>query len=233
MKAVVLLCLLHALFAVTGGRFNWSTLSGSNQQSGVQDESGCDFQPEICGCCMMRRQMARMESFMNHAVEELKEELSYPQRDLRDKKTLRSVFSVALNNEEQLTCLGPFRDSRIILYEHVHINLGGSFDVTTGVFTAPFPGVYSFSVTVYGNPPPEGGLMTCASLMINGHVMTSLPEKTSQDREDSSTVVITIFLEGGDEVFVILPEECVVCDDERHMNSFTGYLIYTRPAEIV
>lgn len=138
----------------------------------------------------------------------------------------RSAFSVALNNDRSLTCYGPFPDNRLIVYKHVFINLGGSYNLQTGVFTVPRSGVYSLTVTIYGITGPGTVLSTCANLQVNGQVASSLFEQNGQDIEDSSSSVVAMQLRAGDQVAINLSRGCFICDNNNHYNTFTGFLLY-------
>lgn len=138
----------------------------------------------------------------------------------------RSAFSVAFNNDRSLICYGPFTDNKLIVYKHVFINLGDSYNLQTGVFTVPRSGVYSLTVTIYGITVPGGTLSTCANLQVNGRVASTLFEQNGQDIEDSSSGVVAMQLKAGDQVAVNLIKGCFICDNQNHYNTFTGYLLY-------
>uniref|UniRef100_A0A3Q3F773 Cerebellin 20 n=1 Tax=Labrus bergylta TaxID=56723 RepID=A0A3Q3F773_9LABR len=136
----------------------------------------------------------------------------------------RSAFSVALSLDQD--CFGPFNDSRIIIYKHAFFILGGSYSLSTGIFTVTRSGVYSLSVTIYGAHVSGETMSACANLEVNGKGVSSLLESNGQDLEDSATVVLAVNLTAGDEVAVILPKDCVLCDHNNY-NTFTGFLLYT------
>lgn len=139
----------------------------------------------------------------------------------------RSAFSVALTNGKNLKCFGPFRDDKLIIYEHIFINLGDGYSAETGIFTVPRSGVYSLALTVYSDAGSPGNtLAACASLRVNGQVVAGPREKNMQDQEDSATIVVALHLQAGDQVAVNLPIGCFLCDDNSHYNTFTGFLLY-------
>ena len=47
-----------------------------------------------------------------------------------------------------------------------------------------------------------------------------------QDQEDSTTTVLAMQLNAGDQVNVFLPEHCQLCDSNSHFNTFSGFLLY-------
>ncbi|KAG8002200.1 hypothetical protein GBF38_012590 [Nibea albiflora] len=167
--------------------------------------------------------MQRMRMYFDHAYGEINGLLTQTKTALDNKRASRSAFSVALNNSPRIVCLGPFSNDRVILYRHIFINLGSGYNMQDGIFTVPRTGVYSLSVTIY---TPFGNPHACAKLMVNDEVKSMIPEQNGQDGEDSATVVTTMKLYANDKVSVRLPSGCAVCDDTKHHNTFTGFLLY-------
>ncbi|XP_065816012.1 complement C1q-like protein 2 [Labrus bergylta] len=225
MRAVVLLCLLHAAFGKHDGKkYSWT--GPDHEMLWPVDSSQnhkCESNMLPCGCCLMQQQMWRMEEFFNYTLEAMKTELTIAKRTLNDTVS-RSAFSVALSLDQD--CFGPFNDSRIIIYKHAFFILGGSYSLSTGIFTVTRSGVYSLSVTIYGAHVSGETMLACANLEVNGKGVSSLLESNGQDLEDSATVVLAVNLTAGDEVAVILPKDCVLCDHNNY-NTFTGFLLYT------
>uniref|UniRef100_A0A7N6F6L1 C1q domain-containing protein n=1 Tax=Anabas testudineus TaxID=64144 RepID=A0A7N6F6L1_ANATE len=172
-----------------------------------------------CGCCLIQKQVQRLEQITSHTSNTTCFLFSvFP--------ASRSAFSVALNNVQSLSCYGPFTDNRVIVYKHVFINLGDSYNNSTGFFTVPRTGVYSLTVTIYGITSVSETLSTCANLQVNGRVVSTLFEQNGQDKEDSSSDVVAIQLRAGDRVAVNLIKGCFICDNNNHYNTFTGFLLY-------
>ncbi|XP_051253448.1 C1q-related factor-like [Dicentrarchus labrax] len=223
MRAIVLLCLLHAAFG-QDNRYGWNGPSSTVAQPNQDRSSECLADPASCGCCLMQKQVERMEMFFNYTYAEMKKEMTKTKVILDNMRASRSAFSVALNNNISLTCFGPFTTERFIIYKNVFINLGNNYNVQTGVFTAPRSGVYSLSITVYSssvNLP-----LPCANLLVNSKMVTSVKEQNGQDSEDSGSAVWAMKLMAGDQVAVVLPQGCAICDDKNHYNTFTGFLLY-------
>ncbi|XP_045930070.1 cerebellin 20 [Micropterus dolomieu] len=226
MRAIVLLCLLHEAFG-QDTLFSWNGPGRVNVPIAEPNPSDdCLLNQASCGCCLMQRQIQRMEWFFNITYDEMKKELTKSKTALDNMRASRSAFSVALNNEKSPTCYGPFPTDRLIIYKHVFINLGDGYNVQTGIFTVPRSGVYSLTVTIYATGLPGNKLVTCANLQVNGQVAYPLIEQNGQDLEDSSTVVMAIKLKAGDQVAVNMPKGCFVCDNNNHYNIFTGFLLY-------
>ncbi|TKS81361.1 Caprin-2 RNA granule protein 140 [Collichthys lucidus] len=167
--------------------------------------------------------MQRMSKFFDHAYGKVEEVLTETKTMLDNKRASRSAFSVALNNSPRPVCFGPFSADQVIMYTHIFINLGSGYSLQNGIFTVPRSGVYSLSVTIY---TPFGNPHACGNLMVNEKLVSVIPEQNGQDAEDSATIVTTMQLLANDRVFVILPRGCAVCDDTKHHNTFTGFLLY-------
>ncbi|XP_019963478.2 complement C1q-like protein 4 [Paralichthys olivaceus] len=224
MRAIVLLCLLGSAMAEDDS-FSWGG-PGKNVVDPAENNV-CLTDQASCGCCLMQQQIHRMETFFNMTLNQLEKELIKTMTVLNNVRDSRSAFSVALTNEDSLTCFGPFRDDKVIAYKHVFINLGNGYSVDTGIFTAPRSGVYSLALTVYSDAgSPGNSLAACATLQVNGQVVAGPREKNMQDQEDSATIVVALHLLAGDIVAVSLPIGCFLCDNNSHYNTFTGFLLY-------
>ncbi|XP_060929403.1 cerebellin-2-like [Limanda limanda] len=139
----------------------------------------------------------------------------------------RSAFSVSLT--DSMSCAAPAGSDQLIIYGNVLLNLGGSFNVQKGVFTVPQSGVYCLTVTIHAKAPFGTNVASCARLQVNGKpVMALLSEKKGNDPQDSSSIVVTLKLKADDEVAVLLPKGCVICNEDQgqHYNTFTGFLLY-------
>ncbi|KAM9359158.1 caprin-2-like [Symphorus nematophorus] len=229
MRAIVLLCLLEAAFTQAND-YSWMGPGKTTKTEGVnpKTENVCVTDQASCGCCLMQQQIHRMKEFFNMSLNELEKELTKTKNVLNNIRASRSAFSLALTNANSLKCFGPFRDDKLITYQHVFINLGGGYNPDTGIFTVPRSGVYSLALTVYSDAGSPGNtLAACAGLLVNGQVMAGPREKNMQDQEDSATIVMAIHLNAGDKVAVNLPIGCFLCDDNSHYNTFTGFLLYS------
>ncbi|XP_040901508.1 complement C1q-like protein 4 [Toxotes jaculatrix] len=228
MRAIVLLCLLETAL-VQAVDYSWGGPGKNSENGGVDSntENVCVTDQASCGCCLMQQQIHRMKMFFNMSLNELEKELQKTKTVLNNVRASRSAFSVALTTDNDLICLGPFRDDKLIAYKHIFINLGDGYNADTGIFTVPRSGVYSLALTVYSDAGSPGNtLAACANLQVNGLVVAGPREKNMQDQEDSATIVVALHLKAGDEVAVNLPIGCFLCDDNSHYNTFTGFLLY-------
>lgn len=201
----------------------------------------------------MQKQIGRLEKFFNMSINKLKDELMSSKMILNNMRGewhqvanklkveadrflislsyffsafpgSRSAFSVALNNNSAMVFYGPFSSDSIIKYKHVFINLGDGYNVETGIFTVPRSGVYSLSITVYSSARVT--LSNCVTLQVNGENVAEAIERSGQDLEDSTSVVVAVQLNAGDQLSVRLLQGCSLSDDINHYNTFTGFLLY-------
>ncbi|KAK0135375.1 Complement C1q-like protein 2 [Merluccius polli] len=208
-----------------GQKYSWSQ-GGKEAVSTQNPDSVCLTDASTCGCCLMQQTMFRMEEFFNMSLNALRNSLQETRNALTKIRSSRSAFSVALTDKRW--CLGPHHDNTTIVYKHIFLNMGGNYNPNNGIFTAPLSGVYSLSLTVYSDSGSEGTeLAACATLKVNGVAVSVLKDMNAQDQEDSTTSVVALHLTAGDKVYVTLPKNCYLCDDNSHYNTFTGFLLYT------
>ncbi|XP_035808233.2 complement C1q-like protein 2 [Amphiprion ocellaris] len=226
MRALVLLCLVHVALA---RNYGWTPPDPNRPTSAPGPNAGnaCQKNDQYCGCCMMVQETNRLQMYFNETLNRVEEEFNKTKQYLSMIKDSRVAFSVALNNESNMVCFGPFRADASVIYRHVFLNLGGDYNVSTGVFTVPRSGVYSLALTVYSDAgTPGGSLAACATLQVNGKVVAGPSERNTQDQEDSVTIVLALHLKAGDKVAVNLPTGCFLCDDKSHYNTFSAFLLY-------
>uniref|UniRef100_A0A8D3D7M6 Cerebellin 20 n=1 Tax=Scophthalmus maximus TaxID=52904 RepID=A0A8D3D7M6_SCOMX len=133
----------------------------------------------------------------------------------------RAAFSVSLLKDGGFRCIGPFGGDEVVIYEHVFLNLGGHYNGSTGVFTVPQAGLYTFAVTLHSDAgAPRSPLAACTGLQVNGRVAAEAREQNADDQEDSATAVVLLQLNAGDAVAVKLLKGCFLCD-ESHYNTFS------------
>ncbi|XP_072547854.1 cerebellin 20 [Salminus brasiliensis] len=223
MRGIVFLCLLGCSLA-QNMTYSWNG-PGASSKTDSNTDNACLTDTATCGCCLMQKQMWRLETFFNMSLTELQKGLERAQGVLNNIRSSRSAFSVALTDVRR--CLGPFREDVVVKYQSVFINLGDGYNINTGVFTAPRSGVYALALTVYSDAgAPGASLAACGRVRRNGRVIAALSENNTQDQEDSATVVLAVQLQAGDKVDVILPVPCYLCDDNSHYNTFSGFLLY-------
>ncbi|XP_046718872.1 cerebellin 20 [Silurus meridionalis] len=223
MRGLVFLCLIGYSLA-SSSPYSWNGPGDANQPDPGNDNV-CLTDSESCGCCLMQKQMIRMENFFNISLNEMRKGLDRAESALNNVRSSRSAFSVALTDTRR--CLTSSRDDTVVKYQSIFINLGDGYNASTGIFTVPRSGVYALALTVYSDAGAPGALLAaCARLRKNGRVIAALSEYNTQDQEDSATIVMAMQMQTGDKLDVILPSGCYLCDDNSHFNTFSSFLLY-------
>ncbi|KAL7834232.1 hypothetical protein SRHO_G00284790 [Serrasalmus rhombeus] len=145
-----------------------------------------------------------------------------------DPKTLKNgsagevAFSAALGLPAGLR--GPKNADTTLVYKNVLTNIGNAYNSSTGIFTAPFRGVYyiCFTASVYDNNSYNLGL----TLYKNGHALLHLGEYGSDGYAKHVSTGVALELMVGDQLYTKLPANYVVYDDSLFRTSFSGFLIY-------
>ena len=88
-------------------------------------------------------------------------------------------------------------------FDQVTFNDGDAYDPMLGLFTAPFPGVYTFSVQIF----TYGAERLVVDIQVNGGLAHRMALDTSllggsQHGEDSDSMTLTLRLAQGDRVWV-------------------------------
>ncbi|CAB1415923.1 unnamed protein product [Pleuronectes platessa] len=218
---IVFLCLLLEAFCDQSS-YSWSGAENAADSNLI----GTECLSASCGCCLIQKQMTRMKIQFELVTVEMNRYLTESKTALNLTRG-RSAFSVSLTNT--MSCTVPASNDRRIIYGNVLLNLGGSYNVQTGIFTVPQSGVYCLTVTIHAKAPSGTNVASCARLQVNGNaVVALLSEQKGNDPQDSSSIVVTLKLKAEDEVDVLLPNGCVVCNEDQgeHYNTFTGFLLY-------
>ncbi|KAK7882836.1 hypothetical protein WMY93_029010 [Mugilogobius chulae] len=239
MKVAVILCVLGLTLAQEEdpferfkNRFNWNsgnswTSTDTGDAKDLQTTDVCRTDQGACGCCLMHQQIDRLKKSFNSSLAELQGQLDRAVNTLNQFRSTRSAFSVSLFTDNSKKCFGPFRDDTLVMYKHIFLNLGDHYNPNTGIFSVPRTGVYSLALTVYSDAGAPGNtLAACASLQVNGRLLTGPREFYMQDQEDSATNSVVVKLTVGDRVSVNLPIGCFLCDNSNHYNTFSGFLLY-------
>ncbi|KAJ0063379.1 hypothetical protein NL108_002637 [Boleophthalmus pectinirostris] len=229
MKAVLLL--LIALKLVSAYNFDDWFGGKDRPSSGNWGQSEpthkCETDPGACQCCLTMQRVDDVRSRLVRKLDELETELNQTNQTYMELTTRRSAFTAALfDNKNNLNCLGRFSDTRTIMYKKVFTNLGGNYSPATGIYTAPYNGVYSFSVSVFHDAGQGSDEQSCVLLYVNGAMLAGSNDIHTFDHEDSTTVSITIHLNTGDQVKVQLQAGCLLCMIKDHYNVFSGFLLY-------
>nr|KAG5695992.1 hypothetical protein BaRGS_023371 [Batillaria attramentaria] len=123
---------------------------------------------------------ARLQQLAD-GYEQLRDQLTQQQT----KQGKRVAFLARFGDNEQIKVSPPTK----VVFNKLVFNIGGGFDPSTGVFTAPFAGVYVFNFQIY---PSAGGLVQ-VDLMKNDGI-----EKRTKDFDGS----VTLRVQAGDRFWV-------------------------------
>ncbi|KAM7371594.1 hypothetical protein PAMP_008813 [Pampus punctatissimus] len=133
------------------------------------------------------------------------------------------AFSAALRDSGSGNT-GPFSTATPLQYKRVFSNTG-SYNPSTGIFTAMVKGMYFFRFSMFNNLSPVAN--SVLSLMKDGVRLTSVWDTSGSDANDMGSNAVVIPLEVGDNVYVELLENRIVYDDAMNYNTFSGFLLFT------
>ncbi|KAI1888515.1 hypothetical protein AGOR_G00185960 [Albula goreensis] len=136
--------------------------------------------------------------------------------------TYKVSFTASLGKNEENFSVGPYSDSRTLVYKNVVTNFGDAYRSNTGIFTAPLRGVYFFSFTAFGwDDSYSAGVI----LYRNHEIMISAYEGTPTFGGGGANM-ITLQLDEGDIVYIKLRQNMKVHENGNLYNSFSGYLLF-------
>ncbi|KAL6471271.1 hypothetical protein MHYP_G00199210 [Metynnis hypsauchen] len=185
----------------------------------------CEFRKPK-GCCCVARPLFELEEATFMRMVGLWEGLTDLNEQIDEVTGGRNIaFAAFLSSTPG--CFGPFTRNVSIPYQNITLNQGYGYNAALGAFTAPRPGLYSFSYTVYSNVGPAGErLYHKVQLMKDGQVIASSWEDNREDSEDSATQTVLLQLKQGNQVYVELVLGRFLCADTQGYNSFSGFLVY-------
>lgn len=110
----------------------------------------------------------------------------------------------------------------VVRYDHVVTNLGGAYRSTTGIFTAPFRGLYSFSYSLMSYPSNEVHL----EMVKNGKRVSKVYSAPNTYPQSSQTLYL--ILNRGDTICIensSSDKKAMLYEDTGGYNTFSGTLI--------
>ena len=133
---------------------------------------------------------------------------------LQGLKTPVVAFTAMLSKD---TTIGPFATLK---YDHVVTNWGGAYRPTTGIFTAPYDGLYSISCTLMSHPSNHVHL----EMMKNSQRISIVFSNSKTYPQASQT--LHLILNKGDRIWMQNHnEQNAIVYDWRVYNVFSGILI--------
>ncbi|XP_042196397.1 complement C1q tumor necrosis factor-related protein 3 isoform X2 [Callorhinchus milii] len=109
-----------------------------------------------------------------------------------------------------------------IIFSSVETNVGNHFDVMTGRFTVPVPGVYFF---IFNMMKHEDVADTSVFLMHNGNAVITVYSSEAKGKHDSSGNSGVLKLSTGDEVWLRMGNGALYGDHQRFC-TFSGFLLF-------
>ncbi|XP_034552725.1 multimerin-2-like [Notolabrus celidotus] len=141
----------------------------------------------------------------------------------RDDEVKQVAFSASLLASGS-GYVGPFNTHTPLVFRHVVTNIGNAYSPNTGFFIAPVRGAYHFEFYIGAGGHPS--LASGAVLVKNGgHIFIAWEHQTSH--YGSSANGATLLLEVGDVVFLRLWQNTRIFDNENHLSTFSGHLLFT------
>ncbi|KAL2087927.1 hypothetical protein ACEWY4_016755 [Coilia grayii] len=136
---------------------------------------------------------------------------------------VKVAFSVTLKAfHAAWGAVGPFPQDKVLVYKGVFLNYGGAYNPSTGVFTAPVNGVYSFNYHIYGYSSNRMGV----SLFKNEERISTAYDHPSIDSTDTASNSALLSLNKGDEVTIRLWAGHTLYMSSNNHNTFNGFLVF-------
>ncbi|XP_077951946.1 uncharacterized protein LOC120811403 isoform X2 [Gasterosteus aculeatus] len=129
------------------------------------------------------------------------------------------AFSAGLTTSGNI---GPFTTETTLVYGRVFTNIGGAYNPETGIFTAPFKGVYYFRCTAFNN---KKGQWMAVNLYHNHEIIMHNSEVANGHTTIANSLILQ--LEQGSVVYMCLQKNCGLYDDSTTWNTFSGFLLFT------
>ncbi len=103
-------------------------------------------------------------------------------------------------------------------------------DLTSGIFTAPRPGIYFFSFTGLADFPASSSSQLIVSLYLNGNQIGTgwVEESNNADQASPLTLQSTLNLKSGDQVWMEIYHQSIgayLVDSSFHYTHFTGFML--------
>ncbi|XP_034722204.1 complement C1q-like protein 4 isoform X2 [Etheostoma cragini] len=133
------------------------------------------------------------------------------------------AFSASLLAESRGSTLGPLPMPMTLIFKNVQTNIGNAYSSTTGVFTAPVKGAYHFDWTTgaYGDGRHGSG-----AWLLKNSQKVFMAFEDQKDGFMTTSKGVTLLLEAGDVVSVLLLASGLAFDDYNHHTTFSGHLLF-------
>ncbi|XP_028842196.1 complement C1q-like protein 2 [Denticeps clupeoides] len=128
------------------------------------------------------------------------------------------AFSASIGGEGYT---GPFNTETTLKYQNVLTNIGGAYNPATGIFCAPIRGIYYFSYFYHVSNEHEAKLF----LYKDGVPIARASHHKIFHGVNNGSNGVTMLLEEGEQVYVVLSAHGWVWDGPCRDTVFTGFLI--------
>nr|XP_020504484.1 complement C1q-like protein 4 isoform X1 [Labrus bergylta]XP_020504485.1 complement C1q-like protein 4 isoform X1 [Labrus bergylta] len=139
--------------------------------------------------------------------------------DLSSKVTTKVIFSAAIGGNGDV---GPFNTDTTLIYRTVITNIGNAYNAATGVFAAPYAGVYYFAI--FHHAGRKFGTELYLYKNSERIVKTQNHKAVSETAHNGGNIVF-LQLNQGDQVYVRMNAHSYVWGSLYH-TTFSGFLVH-------
>ncbi|XP_074518272.1 complement C1q-like protein 3 [Halichoeres trimaculatus] len=136
---------------------------------------------------------------------------------LKSKERKSVVFSAEAGPRG---AIGPFGSDATLVYQKVITNIGNGYNSSNGIFTAPYSGVYFFTIFHHAGGKP-GTLLTLYKN--NELIVQSQDHPAVHETAHNGGNAVFLKLQPGDQVYVRMDPNSHVYGSGYH-TTFSGYL---------
>ncbi|XP_032364810.1 complement C1q-like protein 4 isoform X1 [Etheostoma spectabile] len=160
-------------------------------------------------------------------VDQLKAQVDKQKTELeklnQQQQVQQVAFSASLLAESRGSTLGPLPTAMTLIFKNVQTNIGNAYSSTTGLFTAPVKGAYHFDWTTgaYGDHSHGSG-----AWLLKNSQKVFMAFEDQKDGFMTTSKGVTLLLEAGDVVSVLLLASGLAFDDYNHHTTFSGHLVF-------
>uniref|UniRef100_UPI0037E8A760 complement C1q-like protein 3 n=1 Tax=Semicossyphus pulcher TaxID=241346 RepID=UPI0037E8A760 len=164
-------------------------------------------------CCEfgeLKAKLAALESRLNESENQIVA--------LRSKERQKVIFSAEAGPRG---AIGPFGSETTLVYQRVITNVGNAYSGSTGVFTAPFAGVYYFTIFHHAGGTPGTELFLYRN---NERVVQTQDHPAVYETAHNGGNAVFLELQQGDQVYVRMGPDSHVYGSSYH-TTFSGFLV--------
>ncbi|XP_046638795.1 complement C1q tumor necrosis factor-related protein 2-like [Daphnia pulicaria] len=123
-----------------------------------------------------------------------------------------------------------FTENTPIPFDLARVNEGNGMDLTSGIFTAPRPGIYFFSFAAVAHLEYSSGCWFTSTLILNGNLIgqSHVQSNSNVNQMSPLTLQSTLNLQKGDRVWVHMDycgSSSYLYDVGAHLTHFTGFML--------